>query len=108
MDLVVAGQDDSLIDQLSFKLPSTSTYAVERRLVSAHLGSPPQSPGFRIARGGHAWTSQGCIRLDSTLTKVSSRPLKGLLVHPWAQKSLNIVAVVVATAAAPAVGRPWW
>ena len=24
MDLVVAGQDDSLIDQLSFKLPSTS------------------------------------------------------------------------------------
>jgi hypothetical protein len=29
--------------------------------------------------------------------------LKGLPVHPWAQKSLNIVAVVVATAAAPAV-----
>ena len=27
MDLVVSGTDDSLVEQLSFKLPSTASYA---------------------------------------------------------------------------------
>ena len=52
MDLVVAGTDDSLIEQLEFKLPSTASYATERRLVSAHpSGASSFAPdGVRVAR----------------------------------------------------------
>ena len=35
MDLVVSGTDDSLVEQLSFKLLSMASYASERRLVFA-------------------------------------------------------------------------
>ena len=58
---------------------------------------------LKQARGGHTGTSSGSIRLNNALTKVLSRLLKSLPGHPWAQKSLNIVAAVVAAAAAPGV-----
>ena len=60
MDLVVAGTEDNLVEQLSFKLPSTASYANERRLVSAYPSGASQfSPdGVRVARfviTGESW-----------------------------------------------------
>ena len=68
MDLVVSGTDDSLVEQLSFKLPSTASYANERRLVSAFPSGASQfSPdGVRVARfviTGENWLDPSTLRL---------------------------------------------
>ena len=67
MDLVVSGTDDSLVEQLSFKLPSTASYANERRLVSAFPSGASQfSPdGVRVARfviTGENWLDPSTLR----------------------------------------------
>ena len=78
MDLVVSGTDDSLVEQLSFKLPSTASYANERRLVSAFPSGASQfSPdGVRVARfviTGENWLDPSTLRLAFKL-KTCRRP----------------------------------
>ena len=88
MDLVVAGQDDSLIDQLSFKLPSTSSYATERRLVSAHpSGASLFAPdGVRVARftltSSEGWLDPSTLRLCMKLHNTGAGTLQ-LASGPW-------------------------
>ena len=52
MDLVISGGDDKLVDQISFQLPSTASYATERRLVAAFLTGASQfePSGVRVMR----------------------------------------------------------
>ncbi len=74
MDLVVSGTDDSLVEQLSFKLPSTASYANERRLVSAFPSGASQfSPdGVRVARfviTGENWLDPSTLRLAFKIKK---------------------------------------
>ena len=89
MDLVVAGQDDSLIDQLSFKLPSTSSYATERRLVSAYpSGASLFSPnGVRVARftltSSEGWLDPSTLRLCMKLHNTSATDTLQLASGPW-------------------------
>ena len=88
MDLVVAGQDDSLIDQLSFKLPSTSSYATERRLVSAYpSGASLFSPdGVRVARftltSAEGWLDASSLRMCMKLHNTGADTLQ-LASGPW-------------------------
>ena len=77
MDLVVSGTDDSLVEQLSFKLPSTASYANERRLVSAFPSGASQfSPdGVRVARfviTGENWLDPSTLRLAFKLKNLSA------------------------------------
>ena len=67
MDLVVSGTGSTLIEQLEFKLPSSSSYALERRLVSAYPSGASQfSPdGVRIMRfvlTGENWLDPATLR----------------------------------------------
>ena len=77
MDLIVAGSDDSLIEQLSFKLPSTASYAQERRLVSAYpSGASEFSPnGVRVARfvlTGENWLDPASLRCAFKIRNTSA------------------------------------
>ena len=89
MDLIVAGQDDSLISQLEFKLPSTSTFAVERRLVSAYpSGASLFSPnGVRVARftltSSEGWLDPATLRLAIKLHNTSATDTLQLASGPW-------------------------
>ena len=89
MDLVVAGADDSLIDQLSFKLPSTASYATERRLVSAYpSGASSFSPdGVRVARfvltSPEGWLDPSTLRLAFKLRNTSATQTLQLASGPW-------------------------
>ena len=74
MDLVVAGTDDSLVERLSFKLPSTASYATERRLVSSHPSGASQfaPDGVRVARfvlTGENWLDPSTLRMAFKLKK---------------------------------------
>ena len=89
MDLIIAGQDDSLIDQLSFKLPSTSSFAQERRLVSAHpSGASLFSPdGVRVCRftltSSEGWLDPATLRLQMKLHNTSATDTLQLASGPW-------------------------
>ena len=89
MDLVVAGADDSLIDQLSFKLPQTASYAQERRLVSAYpSGASSFSPdGVRVARfvltSAEGWLDPSTLRLAFKLRNTSATQTLQLASGPW-------------------------
>ena len=77
MDLVVSGTDDTLVEQLSFKLPSTASYANERRLVSAFPARASRfSPdGVRVARfviTGENWLDPSTLRLAFKLKNLST------------------------------------
>ena len=68
MDLVVSSTEASLISQLEFKLPPNSSFATERRLVSAHPSGASQfSPnGVRVMRfvlTGEDWLDPATLRL---------------------------------------------
>ena len=76
MDLVVASSDDSLIEQLSFSLPSTASYATERRLVSFYpSGASEFAPnGVRVARlvlSGEHWMDPSTMRLAFKIRNTS-------------------------------------
>ena len=71
MDLAIAaGQNDSLISQLSFQLPAVATYARERRLVQvmpqgANSFSPQgnQVMTFNLTSNGEGWLDPSSLRL---------------------------------------------
>ena len=88
MDLVVAGTEDNLVEQLSFKLPSTSSYANERRLVSAYPSGASQfSPdGVRVARfviTGENWLDPSTLRLACKLKNTHATSTLQLASGPW-------------------------
>jgi len=72
MDLVIAaGQNDSLISQLSFRLPAVATYAKERRLVQvmpqgANTFAPDgnQVMTFNLTNNGEGWLDPSSLRLS--------------------------------------------
>ena len=72
MDLAIAaGQNDSLISQLSFQLPAVATYAKERRLVhvmpqGANTFSPNgnQVMTFNLTNNGEGWLDPSSLRLS--------------------------------------------
>ena len=74
MDLAIAaGQNDSLISQLSFQLPAVATYAKERRLVSvqpqgANTFSPAgnQVMSFNLTNNGEGWLDPSSHRQHGT------------------------------------------
>jgi hypothetical protein len=68
MDLVLSGQDDSLIEQLNFKLSNTSSFAQERRFVTSYPSGASQfaPDGVRVARfviSGENWLDPATLRL---------------------------------------------
>ena len=89
MDLVISGTDDSLIDQLSFKLPSTASYAQERRLVSAYPSGASQfSPDGvrRVARfvlTGENWLDCSTLRCAIKIKNTSPNQTLQLVSGPW-------------------------
>ena len=88
MDLVVAGTDDSLVEQLSFKLPSTASYATERRLVSAFPSGASQfaPDGVRVARfvlTGEGWLDPSTLRLAMKLKNTHATNTLQLASGPW-------------------------
>ena len=88
MDLVVAGTDDSLVEQLSFKLPSTASYATERRLVSSHPSGASQfaPDGVRVARfvlSGENWLDPSTLRLAFKLKNTHATDTLQLASGPW-------------------------
>ena len=72
MDLAIAaGQNDSLISQLSFQLPAVATYAKERRLVhvmpqGANTFAPNgnQVLTFNLTNNGEGWLDPSSLRLS--------------------------------------------
>ncbi len=78
MDLVVAGSEDSLVEQLSFKLPSTASYTTEHRLVSAYPSGASQfaPDGVRVARftltSSEGWLDPSTLRLAFKLKNTSA------------------------------------
>ena len=72
MDLAIAaGQNDSLISQLSFQLPAGATYAKERRLVQvmpqgANTFAPDgnQVMTFNLTDNGEGWLDPSSLRLS--------------------------------------------
>ena len=72
MDLAItAGQNDSLISQLSFQLPAVATYAKERRLVQvqpqgANTFAPDgnQVMTFNLTNNGEGWLDPSSLRLS--------------------------------------------
>jgi hypothetical protein len=90
MDLVVAsaGNDESLMDQLSFRLPGSASYAQERRLVSSHpSGASTFSPdGVRVARfviTGEHWMDHATLRLALKVRNTSPDQTLQLASGPW-------------------------
>lgn len=88
MDLVISGTEDSLIDQLSFKLPSTASYAQERRLVSAYpSGASTFSPdGVRVARfviTSENWLDPSTLRLAFKIKNTHPTRVMRLVSGPW-------------------------
>ena len=73
MDLAIAaGQNDSLISQLSFQLPAVATYARERRLVQvvpqgANTFAPNgnQVMTFNLTNNGEGWLDPSSLRLST-------------------------------------------
>ena len=81
MDLIIAGSDDSLIDQLSFKLPSTASYGLERRLVSFYpSGASEFAPnGVKVARfvfTGENWLDPASLRCAFKIRNTGNQPLQ--------------------------------
>ena len=113
MDLVVSGTDDSLVEQLSFKLPSTASYANERRLVSAYPSGASQfSPdGVRVARfviTGENWLDPSTLRLACKLKNTHATNTLQLASGPWClfdQVRLLIGGVEVERIGGPYYGR---
>ena len=113
MDLVVSGTDDSLVEQLSFKLPSTASYANERRLVSAFPSGASQfSPdGVRVARfviTGENWLDPSTLRLAFKLKNLSTTQTLQLASGPWYlfdQVRLLVGGVEVERIGGPYYGR---
>ena len=113
MDLVVAGTDDSLVEQLSFKLPSTASYANERRLVSAYPSGASQfSPdGVRVARfviTGENWLDPSTLRLAFKCKNLHATQTLQLVSGPWClfdQVRLLIGGVEVERIGGPYYGR---
>ena len=113
MDLVVSGTDDTLVEQLSFKLPSTASYANERRLVSAFPSGASQfSPdGVRVARfviTGENWLDPSTLRLAFKLKNLSATQTLQLVRGPWClfdQVRLLIGGVEVERIGGPYYGR---
>ena len=72
MDLAIAaGQNDSLISQLSFQLPAVATYAKERRLVSVQPQGANtfsvagnQVMSFNLTNNGEGWLDPSSLRLS--------------------------------------------
>ena len=88
MDLVVAGSDDSLVDQLAFRLPETTSYATERRLLSAYpSGASHFAPdGVRVARftlTGDGWLDPSTLRLAFKLKNTHATDTLQLASGPW-------------------------
>ena len=78
-----------MISQLEFKLPATSTFAVERRLVSAHpSGASLFNPdGVRVARftltSNEGWLDPATLRLAFKLHNLSATDTLQLASGPW-------------------------
>ena len=80
MDLAIASHaEDSLIDQLSFKLPSQSTYARERRLVQVMpTGANTFAPNgnrtmtFNLTTGDGRWLDPSSLRLHFRLRNTAA------------------------------------
>ena len=72
MDLAIAaGQNGSLISQLSFQLPAVATYAKERRLVqvmpqgaNTFASDGNQVMTFNLTNNGEGWLDPSSLRLS--------------------------------------------
>ena len=112
-DLVIEGTDDSLVEQLSFKLPSTASYANERRLVSAYPSGASQfSPdGVRVCRfviTGESWMDPSTLRLAFKCKNTHATAALQLASGPWClfdQVRLLIGGVEVERIGGPYYGR---
>ena len=113
MDLVVSGTDDSLVEQLSFKLPSTASYANERRLVSAYPSGASQfaPDGVRVARfviTGENWLDPSTLRLGFRCKNTHATNTLQLASGAWClfdQVRLLIGGVEVERIGGPYYGR---
>ena len=90
-DAMIASAEDYLIDSVSFKLPNTASYVIDRRSVSYwtvganEYSSETGSKVARINLTGDGWLDPSTVRLlytlentDGTATKML-RPITG----PW-------------------------
>ena len=77
MDMVISGGEDSLLESLSFDLPSTTSYVQQRRLVSYYpSGASTFSPnGVRVCRftiAGDGWLDPSSLRVYAKLANTSA------------------------------------
>ena len=111
MDLVVGGTDDTLVEQLSFKLPSTASYANERRLVSAFPSGASQflPDGVRVARfviTGENWLDPSTLRLAFKLKNTSPDHTLQLASGPWCL--FDQVRLLIGGMAVERIGGPYY
>ena len=72
MDLAIAAnQQDSLVSQLEFSLPSTASFALERRLVSAQ------------SSGASQFAPDGNTVMRFNLTSAGLTPRRCACTRPW-------------------------
>jgi hypothetical protein len=91
VDAMAASAEDYLIDSVSFKLPNTASYVIDRRSVSywtAGANEYASGTGSKVARiniTGDGWLDPSTVRLSYTLENMDGtvnhnlRPLTG----PW-------------------------
>jgi hypothetical protein len=91
VDAMAASAEDYLIDSVSFKLPSTASYVIDRRSVSywtAGSNEYASGTGSKVARinlTGDGWLDPSTVRVVYTLvngestTALNLRPISG----PW-------------------------
>ena len=88
MDLVISCGDDKLVDLISFQLPSTASYATERRLVAAFpTGAsqfePSGVPVMRVHITRENWLDPSTLRLAFKLRNTSTTHTLSLASGPW-------------------------
>ena len=80
-DLIISSSEESLIDSLNFKLPTTSQYVTDRRLVRFYpSGASDFSPnGMRTARvllsGDGGWVDPSSLRIGFKLQNMGDANL---------------------------------
>jgi hypothetical protein len=90
MDLVVSSTEASLIEQLEFKLPPNTSFAQERRLVSAQPSGASQftPDGVRVMRfvltgGDGSWLDPSTLRLAMKVRNLHPTDTLFLASGPW-------------------------
>ena len=88
IDLVVSSTESTLIEQLEFKLPSSASYATERRLVSAYPSGASQfaPDGVRVCRfviTSENWLDPSTLRLSCKCKNMHPTANLQLASGPW-------------------------